>query len=102
MISVPQGGERSRDAKVKGERLLRSAERQEQRGPLRPRPFRAPWHYLITKCSYWLDFLEAGPMRRSALTRSFLQTVFCLHHPPLRGWRWRWGWGGMWPAEPES
>jgi hypothetical protein len=84
MIPVPQGWKKSRDIKVKGEGLLRRAESQkEQRGPLKPHPLCASWHYLITKHAHWLALLEAGPMRRSALTRSSQQAALCPHHPPL-------------------
>lgn len=83
-MPVPQAWKKSRDIKVKGEGLLRRAESQkEQRGPLKPHPLRASQHYLITKRAYWLALLEAGPMRRSALTRSSQQAALCPHHPPL-------------------
>lgn len=59
-------GRRTSRSKVKGWRRER---RRAQRGPRRSRPPRASWHYLIAARAHWLVPAEAGPMRRSPLTR---------------------------------
>lgn len=82
MNSVPRDCGRSRDIKVKGEGLLGRAEARSSffvhSGPAHS----ASQHYLITKRVHWLALLEAGPMRWSILTPSFLQAALC-HLPPL-------------------